>query len=271
SSRAPTPVELSCADPDAPCKLPNAFVSDPPLEQVVAKSFEGGFRGQFDDLLGATLDWNAGYYHTRNVDDILFISAGNLTNEGYFDNVGTTRRQGVEAGVTAFVDGLLGGFDQWRFSLNYSWIDATFRSPFIASSPNNPSADANGNIAVRVGDRLPGIPEHLLKFSADMDLWNHFSLGISMLYNSSQYFRGDEANLNDPVPGYVIFNLRGEFRYNEWIALFGRVDNLFDRRYATFGLYGQADDVLGPSFDNPRFVSPGAPRAGWIGIKVSLL
>ncbi len=37
SSRAPTPIELLCAEPDAPCKLPNAFLADPPLKQVVAK------------------------------------------------------------------------------------------------------------------------------------------------------------------------------------------------------------------------------------------
>ncbi len=271
SSRAPTPVELSCADPDAPCKLPNAFLSDPPLEQVVAKTLEGGFRGKFDKVPGATLDWNAGYYYTTNQNDILFISAGNLTNEGFFDNVGETRRQGVEAGVTAFFDGLIGNFDQWRFGLNYSWIDATFRNPFVASSPNNPSANANGEIFVQTGNHLPGIPEHALKLSADVDLWNQFSLGIDMLYNSSQYFRGDEANLNDPVAGYVVFNLRGEVRFSDWVALYGRVDNLFDRRYSTFGVYGEADDVLGPAFDDPRFVSPGSPRAGWIGIKLSLL
>lgn len=271
SSRTPSPVELSCADPDAPCKLPNAFLSDPPLEQVVAKTFEGGFRGQFDHLPGGTLEWNTGFYYTTNDNDILFISAGNLTNEGFFDNVGTTRRQGVEAGVTAFFDGLIGNFDQWRFGLNYSWIDATFRTPFVASSPNNPLADANGEIFVQAGNHLPGIPEHLVKASADVDCWNHFSLGIDMLYNSSQYFRGDEANLNEPVSGYVVFNLRGELRFNKVVALYGRVDNLFDRRYSTFGVYGEADEVLGPAFNDPRFVSPGSPRAGWIGIKLSLL
>src|SRR5690606_33573746 len=37
SNRAPSPVELTCADEDAPCRLPNAFLADPPLEQVIAK------------------------------------------------------------------------------------------------------------------------------------------------------------------------------------------------------------------------------------------
>lgn len=41
-SRAPTAIELGCADPKTPCKLPNAFASDPPLEQVVARTWEAG-------------------------------------------------------------------------------------------------------------------------------------------------------------------------------------------------------------------------------------
>ena len=34
-SRAPTSIELGCADPNQPCKLPNAMAGDPPLDQVV--------------------------------------------------------------------------------------------------------------------------------------------------------------------------------------------------------------------------------------------
>jgi outer membrane receptor protein involved in Fe transport len=44
SNRAPSAAELACADPDEPCRLPNAFVSDPPLKQVVSRSAEVGFR-----------------------------------------------------------------------------------------------------------------------------------------------------------------------------------------------------------------------------------
>ena len=49
--RVPTPVELSCADPNAPCSLPNAFSADPPLKAVVAKTLEAGARGTlFGDI-----------------------------------------------------------------------------------------------------------------------------------------------------------------------------------------------------------------------------
>lgn len=95
SSRAPTPVELSCADPDAPCKLPNGFVSDPPLEQVITDTFEIGAEYSQGSLsLGLTL------FHARNQDDIIFQQASGLPSEGFFANVGDTERRGSVAATT---------------------------------------------------------------------------------------------------------------------------------------------------------------------------
>src|SRR5690606_17702513 len=117
SNRAPSPVELTCADEDDPCRLPNAFVADPPLEQVVAKTLEAGVRGGDD-----AFRWHAGVFGTTNHDDILFISAGALTNQGFFDNVGRTRRLGLELDAS----GALGERTSWFAS--YMRLDATFRS-----------------------------------------------------------------------------------------------------------------------------------------------
>lgn len=263
SNRAPTPVELTCANPDAPCKLPNAFISDPPLKQVVAETFEAGLRGKFADLAGVKMDWNAGLFQTENNNDILFITSGRLRNQGYFSNVGKTRRRGAEFGVR-------GQWESVHFGLNYTYLDATFRTPFLANSPNNPSADADGRIFVRKGSRIPGLPEHMVKLTTDWEVLDGLTVGADMLFNSGQFFRGDEANLNKPLDSYAVFGLRAEYRYNQHFAIFGRLDNLFDRRYQNFGLYGEADDVLGPSFNDPRFVGIGAPRAGWVGVKLSL-
>jgi outer membrane receptor protein involved in Fe transport len=263
SNRAPTPVELTCANPEVPCKLPNAFLSDPPLKQVVAKTWEGGFRGEISKWLGGNFHWNAGLFQTENLDDIIFISSGNLTNQGYFDNVGKTRRRGIEWGLS-------GDFERVRFGVNYTLLDATFRSPFLASSPNNPSADENGQIWVAKRSRIPGLPRHMVKVSTDVKIFQGLTLGANMVFNSGQFFRGDEANLNRPLDEYAVFNLHGEYRLNSHFALFTRVDNLFDQRYHTFGLYGEADDVLGEQYSDPRFIGIGAPRAGWVGVKLSL-
>ncbi|MFB3090103.1 MAG: TonB-dependent receptor, partial [Gammaproteobacteria bacterium] len=141
SARAPTTVELSCADPSAPCNLPNAFLADPPLEQVVTKSFEGGFRG----TLNSDVEWNLGAFHSINNDDIIFISTGGISsNEGFFDNIGDTKRVGVELGLS-------GSWNKLDWFTNYSYLEATFDDSFTSSSPNNPLADANGDIAVEEG------------------------------------------------------------------------------------------------------------------------
>ena len=60
----------------------------------------------------------------------------------------------------------------------------------------------------------------------------------------------------------------GSYAVGKRIRLAARVTNLFDAEYSTFGLLGEADDVLGDAYDDPRFLSPGAPRAAWVGIEL---
>jgi outer membrane receptor protein involved in Fe transport len=256
ASRAPSPVELTCADEDDPCRLPNAFVADPPLEQVVAKTFEAGVRGEWD---GGR--WHAGVFRTTNDDDILFISAGALTNEGYFDNVGETRRDGFEANL----DGTAGERIAWSF--DYTYLDATFRDSFTVMSPNHPAA-VDGEIDVESGDRLPLIPQHLLKAGMRFAATEALTFGAGIVGASGSYFRGDEGNLLDELDGYYVVNVRAEYRIGASTSVFASVDNLLDEEYVTFGVFGEADEVLGDEFDEPYFVGPGAPRAAWIGVRV---
>ncbi|MDQ6640811.1 MAG: TonB-dependent receptor, partial [Pseudomonadota bacterium] len=84
--RAPTAIELTCADPQAPCKLPNSFLADPPLKKVVARTMEIGARGREDETV-----WSAALYRTQLFDDLQFVSSGGAVNAGYFQNVGKTR------------------------------------------------------------------------------------------------------------------------------------------------------------------------------------
>jgi outer membrane receptor protein involved in Fe transport len=259
SSRAPTPSELGCSDPDAPCTLPNAFLSDPPLDQVVAKSWEGGLRGHW----GQSIAWNAGLFTTTNHDDILFISTGGTTgNLGYFDNIGKTRRQGIELGVSGDQGAL-------SWAVNYSYVDAEFRSPLRLSSPAHPNADVNGDIFVKSGDKIPGIPAHNLKLVADYAITPKFSFGGDALLNADQYYRGDESNQLSKIAGYTVVNLHAHYNVTPHVKFFAKVDNLFDREYSNFGLLGDPSEIF-PAMTNPRFEGVGAPRAGWIGIKVSM-
>lgn len=256
STRAPSPVELTCADADDPCRLPNAFVADPPLEQVVAKTLEAGLRGQ-----AGSLDWHAGVFGTSNRDDILFISAGALTNQGFFDNVGRTRRLGIELDVTSAGERL-------RWFAHYTWLRATFRDALVVPSHHHPLAAA-GEIVVERGDDLPLIPHALLKAGAMFDVTPQLSIGADLFASSGMPLRGDEGNLVDGLDGYALLGLRAEYEITPSASVFATVDNVLDADYETFGVFGEPDEVLGEDFEDPRFFSPGAPRAAWVGVRLS--
>jgi outer membrane receptor protein involved in Fe transport len=266
--RAPTPIELTCANAAAPCKLPNVFVGDPPLQKVISKTIEAGARGR----IGPNTQWAAAAYRTNLDDDIAFIASGaGAANVGYFQNVGRTRRQGME----------LMGSTRWGSSLitlRYNHIDATFRSAFVAASPNNSTADASGAIAVNPGNRIPGIPTDSAKLRAEWDLSERAMLGVTVVYASSQYAHGDENNQDSHgrVPGYTFANLDAQFRLTPDLLLFASLANATNRRYQNFGLLGAnafngPDRSFGPALgiapESEQFRGLGSPRGAWLGLR----
>ncbi|WP_322049485.1 TonB-dependent receptor [Paraburkholderia sp. J67] len=260
--RAPTAIELACADPAAPCSLPNDFVADPALQPVVSKTFEAGARGR----IGQATSWSAALYSTTLSNDIEFVSEAGST-QGYFQNVGKTRRQGIElAGHTQV--GPLG------IGLNYSYVDATYRSTWTEQSPANSAANANGVVTVRPGDHIPGIPAQALKLRLDYAATAKWTIGTNVTWRSGVYAQGDEnnADVNGKIAGYVLVDLDTRYRITKRLEVYANVTNLFDKRYASFGVLGQ-NFFNGPghSFDganpvNEQFVGPGAPRGVWVGL-----
>jgi outer membrane receptor protein involved in Fe transport len=275
-NRAPTPIELGCANPDKPCTLPNALASDPFLEQVVARTLEIGVRGR---LAGGTR-WNAGAFRTTNRDDILFV--GTSTSAGYFTNFGKTRREGIELGLA----GEGGAFD-WQ--VNYTWLRATFQSRACVVAENNSTAEADAScgddqIRVERGDHIPGLPEHSLKLALNWRASEALRLGADVVAYSSQYVRGNENNRHQPddeyqgrgkLSGYAVLNLNANYRLGGGWTLFARIDNVFDRRYASGGALaenpftgaGNAFATDPDTWRSEQFVAPGTPRAGWVGVR----
>lgn len=250
SSRAPTPIELACSHPDAPCTLPNTFLADPPLKDVVSRSVEAGLRGDN----GAGLSWQAGVFNTENRDDIHFqTTAGVSSNKGYFINVGKTAHRGLETRV----DYQAGRLD---VNLSYSYLEAIYLDPFISFSPHHPQADNNALVVTR-NSHLPGIPRHNAKAALDYRWSDTFSTRVEANATSGVYLRGDEANRDRPTDSFMVFNLGLEYRPNATCLVRLEVRNLLDRDYQRFGLYGDADEVLDNlDNDSPRFLSPAPPR-----------
>ena len=266
--RAPTAIELTCADPAAPCKLPNNFLADPPLKKVVSSTFEAGARGRFGSDATAT-SWSGAIYRTDLRDDMQFTSSnGVAANAGYFQNVGRTRRQGLELGASQRLGPA-------AMTLRYAYLDATYRTGFVGNSPAHSTADANGSIVVGAGDRLPSVARHSVKLRLDLEATPAWSLGANLVAASSVYARGDENNrdVHGPVAGHAVMNLDTRWRVDAHLQFFARIDNVFDRRAASLGVLGQ-NVFAGPgqTYDptHPQaeiFRGSIAPRGAWAGVQ----
>ena len=266
STRAPSPVELACASEDAPCNLPNAFLADPPLKQVVAKSTEIGLRSEGHE----GLQWHIGAFYTVNHNDILFQTTGGpQANVGFFDNVGDTLRTGIELSLSQRLA-------RFRWSFDYSYLDATFDDDFVINSPHHPIFASDPASAAIVGERkllvtagsnIPGIPQHQANLGVDFALRDRFDVGADVVMRSGVYLRGDEANLLDKTDGYAIVNLRAEWQLNDNVVLFARIENVFDQGYETFGVLGDPREVF-EDFSDPRFLGSGPPLGAWVGARL---
>jgi iron complex outermembrane recepter protein len=268
SNRAPTPAELTCSNPRTPCLLDAFLVADPPLKQVVSQTFEAGLRGRLADAaIPGQLHWNVGVYRTNAFDDILLL-ATQVNGFGFFDNVGETRRQGIEAGLAY-------NWQKWTVNLNYSYLNATFLNNETLSS-NSPAANANGFIFVHPGDHLPLMPNNRVVLDVEYQATPQWSIGADAKFVGSQFLVGDESNQEPPLPAYGIVNLHTALKVNKWATFFVEVDNLFNRTYYTYGTYTQLDG-LPPNLDaafpirtltDPQTLAPSPGRVAYAGLKV---
>ncbi len=263
ANRAPTPAELSCAGPQNACSLANFFVADPALKQVVAHRFEVGLRGQALVFHGGTLSYDVDYYHSVLDDDIAFITAP-TQGRAYFANIGSVLRQGIDLGLHLETD-------RWNAWISYSRVVASYQSSFVELGGANPFASADGTITVLAGDLLPGVPQNTVKFGFDWQATRRWSIGLSAVAVTSSYLYGDAANLDKPLPGYVVVNLMTRYRLTPDVELFGSVENLTDARYYTYGTYtalGSVQVAQVASLTNPRSYSVGPPIGGFVGLRV---
>lgn len=330
SSRTPTSIELGCADSGNPCKLPNAMASDPYLEQVVSRSWEGGVRAKLTPDLAV----NASVFDTRNSNDILFVGT-TTSGDGYFKNFGETERKGFNLGFNET-------FGNLSLMGNYTYLDATFESESTVNSAANNSPNAitvcsstsptgcassgtihvgsdyfytsamgngmkydNNNeytkvIDIKKGNRIPLIPRNMFKLAAFYKVNEKLTIGADTLTVSSSLMRGNENNedTRGTLAGYTNVNLTAAYSIDPEWTVFAKVNNLFDKEFATAGSLGMSTlnpdgttrtgaTVVGTSTSttggytpgsyiatyaqsvSEAFVTPGAPLAAWIGVRYS--
>lgn len=256
SNRAPTPLELGCSNPDIPCPLESTLVSDPPLKQVVTRTGEIGLRGK-TNIADGLLRWSFSLYRANNNNDILSIPSS-IAGRAYFDNVGKTRRQGVELAAQYSAE-------KWALYANYSYVDATFRKDVTLGSPNNPEGD-DGDIEVKKGDRLTGIPAHQFKVGGAYRVTPQWTVGADAQIFGSQFYVGDESNQNGKLKGYTLVNVNTSYQVTEQVRVFGGIRNLFNKKYETYGTFFDDDDIGFLDLDDPRSLTPARPISFYAGL-----
>ncbi|KJC39891.1 TonB-dependent receptor [Bradyrhizobium sp. LTSP857] len=265
ANRVPTPLELGCADPNNPCLIAAFLVSDPSLKQVVSKTVEAGLRGTKDLNIGQ-LGWKIGGFRATNYDDILAIPIPGLQGFGYFQNVGSTRRQGIEAEVSLKSNVV-------QFHASYAFVDARFLDALQVGS-NSPFADGDSNIQISPGNQIPNVPRHRIKAGIEYAVTDAWKVGGDALWVSSQYYVGDESNQAPKLPGYAVFNLHTSYQVTKNLQFYGKVDNVFDNRYSTYGTFFDTTALPnfangGNNFTDARSLSPARPRAFYAGARVT--
>ena len=287
-NRAPTSIELGCADPQTPCKLPNAMAGDPPLKQVVTRTFEAGVRGSGE----RGLRWSAGWFRASNSNDILFV-ASQQTGFGYFKNFETTRRQGIELDMNAKAGRV-------TFGGGYTFLQATFESRETVNGSGNStnklaktiSRGLEGTIDINTGSHIPLIPSHMAKAYADVQVTSKFLIDFGVVGVSSSYARGNENNQHQPdgtyylgsgkSQGYGVANFGARYNLHRRVQVFAQVNNIFDRRYYSGAQLGPTGFTANGNYiarpfaaassgafpvQQATFYAPGAPRAGSLGLR----
>jgi outer membrane receptor protein involved in Fe transport len=262
--RVPTAFELGCADPQNPCRVPTGLQDDPYLKPIISQTTEVGFRFNPNENTRITITG----FHNLNKDDVAFVRA-TTGPAGYFKNIGNTLRRGIE---------LAGRYKQptWEVGASYTYLNATYRSAVELPSVDG-SYDDRAQITTSKGTRIAGLPEYMFKLAGLYRLTPQWRFGGDIQLFGSQVVAGNEnltatsdASGKDKLAGYSILNLNTNYEISKGLNAFMRVNNVFDKRYASYASLGY--DVFGASgsIGNPErtvFYAPGAPRAVFGGVR----
>lgn len=265
NTRVPTVIELGCADPDEPCRLPAGLQADPFLKPVRTTSLEAGLR--FGGARGHA--GSLALYRLDNRDDILFASVSVAGQLGYFRNFPHTRHQGLDAEWrwrgTA-----------WEVGVTWSRLQATYEAVGVLRVGER-------NVAVAPGTRIAGLPRDALKASAAWSPAPGWRVGGELVAVGRRVSAGNEdgrvsddgddgaARADLSIPGYALVHLHASWQAAPGVELRLGVDNLFDRRAASVGaLAATRFDAAGAwtGDEEPAlFAGPVAPRSLSVGLR----
>ena len=184
ANRAPTPLELDCANPEPALPAGRLAGGRSAAGPGRGAHLSGGPARQRRALGDGKLDWSASLFRTDSDNDIVAL-ASTIAGPRLFHQCALHPAPGrgpVSARYAAH---------GWSAYASYSYLDATYQFTGTLASPNNPKADANGNVTVTPGRRMPLNPANTVRAGGDVDVLDGVSLGGELAFTGSQYFDGD--------------------------------------------------------------------------------
>jgi vitamin B12 transporter len=159
----------------------------------------------------AAIIWESGsqtasatYYLNRVQNMIDWVSSGGWS--GAFQNVSKARLEGLTLAYA-------GRFDDWTVRATYDWLDAT-----------------NEDTDLQLGRRARNKASMAVSKS-----WGPLETGIELIGSGRRYDTNAETG---EMGGYGLTNLTARYAVSKEVAIEGRVNNLFDKEYATVRGYG---------------------------------
>jgi iron complex outermembrane receptor protein len=181
-------------------------------------------------------------FDARSNNEIVPVSTVN--GRSIFQNVDGVRRRGIEASWQTT-------WDRWSTRAAYTLLDASFRTAFSNAQ----------KATIAAGNRLPGAPEHSLYTEIQYKVSDALSTGLELRTESRVHVNDTNT---DTAAGYAVVNARAGYAFKAGGAdlfLYGRIDNLFDQRYAGSVIVNDG---------NSRFFEPAPGRRLFVGLRGAL-
>lgn len=168
-----------------------------------------------------------------------------LGGRSIYQNVDGVRRRGLEAAWK-------GQWGALQSRLAYTVVDASFGRAYT---------NQTSGAIVAAGNRLPGVPLQVL--AGDFSLRHHQNMesGLELRVESKTWVN----DLNtEAAPGFAVLNLRSSVEWKvgrSTLMLFGRIDNLFDRRFIGSVIVNEGAG---------RYYEPAAGRGVFLGLRAAM-
>ena len=201
SSAFETPTTTELANPDASGGFNQSLVPQ------LADNYELGVKGERFDTY-----YELSIFHIDIEDELIPFELAEFPGRTFYQNAGTSGRDGVEAALAWQGDNGLSA------DLSWTWSDFTFEE-FV---------DDSGDFG---GKALPGLPEHFGYAAVAYDSDNGWHARLEAIYSGKLY--ADNAN-EASVDSYLVSNFRASraFDSGPWqIRPYVGINNIFDERY----------------------------------------